>query len=225
MRETINLATYSKRNQYRWFSTFSDPTYGFDVDMDVDRLVRLAKERKDSFFPYFLYLVTKGVNAIPEMRLRVVKGQLYRYDTIHPTWTVMTDSGVYLNVGMEMIEDFPSFYKAVKTLDDKSKTVIPSDALDNYVVGDGFNVIYATCIPFLKILAVKHPTPANNPESSSVPRILWDQYRLEGNGHYHLTLNITVSHALVDGFPLGRCFQEIQRYLDDPKLFLTGLKN
>jgi chloramphenicol O-acetyltransferase len=114
MREAIDLAAYPKRNQYRWFSTFPDPTYGFDVDMDVNQFVLLVKERKESFFPYFLYFLTKGVNAIPEMHLRVVQGNLYRYEAIHPTWTVMTQSGVCLNVGMEAIEPFPAFYRAVK---------------------------------------------------------------------------------------------------------------
>ena len=56
-REEIDLKTYPKRNQYAWFSTFPDPTYGFDVDIDVDSVVRLAKSRGDSFFPYFFFLV------------------------------------------------------------------------------------------------------------------------------------------------------------------------
>jgi hypothetical protein len=53
-RTEIDLLTYPKRNQYAWFSTFPDPSYGFDVDIDVDSVVALAKSRGDSFFPYFL---------------------------------------------------------------------------------------------------------------------------------------------------------------------------
>lgn len=35
-----------KHKQYMWFSTFSNPCYGFDVKMDVTKLVEYTKETK-----------------------------------------------------------------------------------------------------------------------------------------------------------------------------------
>jgi chloramphenicol O-acetyltransferase type A len=220
MRKEIDLSIYRKRNQFAWFSTFPDPSYGFDVDIDVDEVVKMAKEKGQSFFPYFLYLVVKGVNSVPELRMREVNGKVYLYDLIHPTWTVMTESGVYENTGMKMEWDFPKFYRKVKVLTDRAKKMEPSDELDAFPICDKPEVIYSTCVPFLSIKGMTHPTPSNNHDSLSVPRILWDQYRREGDGRYHLTLNITVSHTLVDGFPLAACFNHIKEYCLNPK---TGL--
>ena len=59
MRKEIDMETYPKRNQYRWFSTFQDPTYGFDVDIDVNDLVLLTQKRKQSFFIYFYYIILR----------------------------------------------------------------------------------------------------------------------------------------------------------------------
>src|SRR5574344_1457206 len=100
----IYLATYPNRNQYAWFSTFPDSTYGFDVD--VEAVVALAKTRGDSFFPYFFYLVMKGVHSVNELHLREEKGHVFRYEALAPTWTVMSEAGIYNNVGCEMTFDF-----------------------------------------------------------------------------------------------------------------------
>lgn len=210
MRKEIDMTTYPKRNQYNWFRTFDDPTYGFDVDIDVNEVALLAKERKQSFFPYFYYIILRAVSKVDEMRLREVDGKVYLYDDINVTFTVMTDSGVYQNAGMPMDWDFNSFYKKMRALIDEVKHLPPSDELDRYPECSSPNCLYLSSLPVLSIKGMKHPTPARNYDSLSVPRILFDKYELKQDGRYHLTLNITVSHALVDGFPLARCFNYIK---------------
>lgn len=53
-----------------------------------------------------------------------------------------------------------------------------------------------------------------NKASQCIPRICWGKY-IEKDGKYELTLNITVSHIFVDGFPLSRTFNKIQELLDN----------
>ena len=33
------------QGQYRWFKTFDNPCYGFDVKMDVSEVVKCSKEK------------------------------------------------------------------------------------------------------------------------------------------------------------------------------------
>ncbi len=220
-RTEIDLLTYPKRNQYAWFSTFPDPSYGFDVDIDVDAVVKLAKSRGDSFFPYFFFLVMKGVMSVKEMRMREEKGHIFLYDVLHPTWTVMSTSGVYMNVGCPMKNDFASFYHDVKTLTDQAKNLEPNGELNQDPIIDFPNVVFSTCLPQLEIVGMKHPTPSGNHDNLSVPRICWDKYRKEADGRYHLILNITVSHTLVDGFPLASCFNQIKKDCLAPEAILA----
>lgn len=210
MRKEIDMTTYVKRNQYNWFRTFDDPTYGFDVDIDVDEVVRLAKERHQSFFPYFYYIILRAVSKVDEMRMREVDGKVYLYDVINPTFTVMTDYGVYQNAGVEMDWNFDNFYKNIRSIIDEVKKLPPSDNLDRFPVCSQPNCLYTTCIPILSLKAMKHPTPSKNHDSLSIPRICFDKYEFKNDKRYHLTLNITVSHTLVDGFPLARCFNYIK---------------
>ena len=94
MYKVIDLDNFKKRKQYNWFKTFSNPCYGLNVKMDVTEVVKYSKETKTSFFINVLYLITIGLNSVEEMRLREVDGEIRLYDTINPTFTVMTNSGV-----------------------------------------------------------------------------------------------------------------------------------
>lgn len=221
MRKEIDLKTYKKRNQYFHFSKFPDPSYGLDVDIDVTNIVLYKEKKHTSFFPIFLYLLTKAINSVYELHLREVEGHIYYYDQIEPTWTVMSESGVYINVGCPFHEDFLTFYKDVTELNNKAKKMDPNDHLDISPLCTEPNVIFASCLPLLSVLSFHHPTPSGDHDNLSIPRILWDKYKKHPDGTYHVTLNITTSHTLVDGFPLANAFLKMQELCNT----LEGLPN
>lgn len=207
MYQVIKYQDLKKRKQYDWFKTFANPCYGFDVKMDVTKVVEYSKKTNTSFFINVLYLVTTGMSMIEEMRIREVKGEIRLYDKINPTFTVMTDLGIYENSGFEMIDDYQGFYNKAKEVIEKVK--YQTFIKDTYNDSNLFNDYYITCIPWLSLEGMTHPLCDNNFESSSVPRICWDKYRLE-NDKYIMLLNITVSHCFVDGYPLSKAFEAIQ---------------
>ncbi len=215
MRKEIDLKTYKKRNQYYYFSKFPDPTYGLDVDIDVTNLLKYKKEKNVSFFPLFLYFLTKAINSVYELHLREVEGKIYYYDFIEPTWTVMSNSGVYINAGCNFNEDIDTFVKNVTELNKKAKAMDPDDELNTSPLCSAPNVILASCLPILHVKSFRHPTPSGNHDSLSIPRVLWDKYEKGVDGRYHLTLNITLSHALVDGFPLANVFLKLQELINN----------
>ncbi len=219
MPKEIDRNTYQKRNLYSWFKKYGESEYGFDVDRDVTDIVLLSKERKESFFEYFFFAVRKGVNSIKERKIRLVKDKAYLYETINPTRTVRTKQGVYQNTGFLREDTFSSFQKSCrKTIERAKKREINGD-LNRFPICEQPNVVYATCIPLLNFKGRTHPTPTGNQEALSVPRICWGKYYLGLDKRYHVTLNITVSHLFVDGYPLANCFNQIQEYLSDSTLY------
>lgn len=206
MYKVIDLKTYPKRKQYNWFSTFSNPCYGIDVEIDVTKLVKYSKETKTSFFVNFLYLVTKSMNCIDELRLRVEENEIRLYDVINPSFTVMTNSGVFENASVEWNDNFNDFYKNTKEIIEKIK--VQEKVKDEYN-SERYNYYYMTCLPWLDYKSMTHPIPSGNVVSYSVPRVCWGKYTLKED-KYSLVLNITVSHALVDGYPLSQAFLLIQ---------------
>lgn len=212
MYQVIKYENLKKRKQYDWFKTFSNPCYGFDVKMNVTKVVDYCKRTNTSFFINILYLVTIGMSKIEEMRLREVDGEIRLYDQINPTFTVMTKLGIYENTGFEMIDDYKLFYNKAKEVIEqvKNQTFIK----DTYNDSNLFNDYYITCVPWLSMEGMTHLLCDNNYESSSVPRVCWDKYRLE-NDKYVILLNITVSHCFVDGYPLSMVFKNIQDNFDN----------
>lgn len=110
MYKVLKVEELENPSQYKWFRTFANPCYGMNVKVNVSEVVKASKANGTSFFANTLYLVTKALNSVPEMRMREVRGEIRLYDVINPTFTVMTDSGKFANAGFKMIEDYKGFY-------------------------------------------------------------------------------------------------------------------
>lgn len=207
----IKVEELKKINQYNWFKQFSNPCYGFNVKMDVTNVVKYSKETKTSFFINTLYLVTSALNQIDEMRIRVVNDEIRLYDEINPAFTVMTKAQIFENTGFVMIDNYNEFYNKAHQVIESVKN--QTNVKETYNDSKLFNEYYITCIPWLSIEGMSHPLIDNDYESLTVPRICWDKYR-EENDKQVMTLNITVNHMFVDGYPLSKTFNKVQEYFD-----------
>lgn len=210
MRE-IELLNWDRIKTYEWFKDFSNSTYGMNVRMDVTTLVKYAKQNNESFFIDLLYIVLKGLNSVEEMRMRLVDDKPVIFDDINPAFTVMTKTGTFENVRHQNNSVFKEFYKI-----SSEKIEIAKEQLeikkDDYNPKDCYNEYYITCVPWVDFTEFNHPIP-DDIASQCIPRICWGKY-VEKDGKYELTLNITVSHIFVDGFPLATVFNKIQEYLN-----------
>ena len=207
----IDLTTWNRYKQFKWFNSFTNPTYSINKELDVTSLVNYVKENNKSFFVCFLYILTTGLNSVPEMRIRYVEGKIVMYDDIDPAYTVMTDAGTFENVTSKNEHSFQKFYDTVKHDVDNAKH--KTKVKDTYNENKLFNEYYITCLPWLDFASVTHPIP-DDKESLSVPRVCFGKYH-KVNDNYKMMLNITVSHAFVDGYPLSQVFINIQNYLDN----------
>ena len=209
----INPNNWNRYSAYKWFSTFSNPTYGFNVKIDVTNIVKYSKKTKTSFFINFMYVINRSLNEIEPFRLRIVKDKIRLYDYIDPTWTVRVEHlDTFDNARGKYFKEYDKYYKYNKEITEKMKK--QSEIKKSYNDGEDYSDYYITCIPWLSYLSMSHPIPDNDSSSSSVPRICWDKY-IEEKGRYNLILNITVSHALVDGKSLSDAFNLIQEYTND----------
>lgn len=213
----IDLSTWGRKSVYDYFGTFSNPCYGFNVEMDITSLVKKVKERKTSFFIDMLYLVYLGLESVEAMRTRIVNDEVVVYDTINPSYTVMTDLGFFENAGVKATHDYQEFYRRVH--EDVEQTKTKGFIKDSYNDSKLMDDYYITCIPWLSFESMTHPLPDNDPSNSSVPRVCWGKY-YEKDGRYKIMLNITVSHQLTDGKELSDTFLAIQSNFDQADILL-----
>ncbi len=211
--QVIDVAAWDRRVTYEWFNAFSNPCYGVTVDMDVTELVAFAKEKGRSFFACMSYVILQGMETVDELRMRIREGQPVIYDSLAPSYTVMTDKGMFVNVRQPIGGSMEEYCALCRQTIDRIKSGTDYVPDESYNPGDAWNEVYLTSVPWLSLDGMTHPIPDER-SSQSVPRVCFDRWR-EENGRKKMKLNITVSHALVDGYPLCRGFQAIQERLDD----------
>ena len=212
--KVIDVKNWIRRIQYERFSTFSNPTYGFCVRIDVTDVVKFSKETRSSFFANFLYVITRVHNECEELRLRVLEsGEVVLFDQIDPDFTVKTEDHCFNNAGFTYTRDYKTFYKLCReTVDANSKCMNTNREYNT----KKYNCFYCSCLTSIDILSMVHPIKNGDEVSSSVPRIFWDKY-IEEDEKYYLNLNFTVSHALVDGEDLSKAFNLVREYCKDFK--------
>ena len=207
----LDVESWGRLETYKWFKSFRNSTYCMNVKMDVTSIVHRAREKKESFFIIMLYAVLKGLNSVDEMRMRIVNGKPVIFDDINPAFTVMTKAGTFENVRHLNYKSFKDFYAVSSENIEKAKQQSKLK-IEDYNPENVYNEYYITCVPWVDFTEVKHPIP-DDIASQCIPRVCWGKYK-ETNGKYELTLNITVSHIFVDGFPLSTVFNNIQEYLN-----------
>ncbi len=213
MQKEIDVNNWNRKKHYEWFKTFDNPCYGMNVKMDVTNLVKYTKEKDYSFFICMLYIVLNGMNSVEEMRIRLINDKVILFDDINPSYTIMTEKGNYENVRHENVKEFKEFYNIAKKIIEEAKKGF--ETIETYNLEGTYNEYYITCTPWTDFLSMSHPLPTDK-ASLSVPRICWGKYT-ENNNKYELTLNITVNHMFVDGYPLCKVFNNIQDMLNDLK--------
>lgn len=208
----IDLENSNRQKTFDWFKSFSNSTYSMNVRMDVTNLVKYVKQNNYSFFIGLLYVVVKGLNSIEEMKMRLVDDEPVLFETINPAITVMTKSNTFENVRFKYNDDYSKFYKIAHEEIEKAKNQTQLKKGD-YNPKNSYDEYYITCVPWVDFTEVNHPIP-DDKSSQCIPRICWGKYN-ESNGKYELTLNITVSHIFVDGYPLSMAFNNIQELLNN----------
>ena len=213
----IDVASWDRKSHYEWFSAFADPSVAFDVKMDITELLAWCKSRGVSSFAALMYIVTESINGEEAFRLRVLGEDVVLVDYANVAYTIMVNEDTFVNCRARLNRGFRAYCEDVEA--NRVKFSDSNYVQDEYNDVSVVNDIYCSCVPWLNFTSVRQPVPDHIPESRSIPRACWGKYVKEGDRTY-VTLNITASHALVDGLNMSRVFSAIQAGFDDPQKFV-----
>lgn len=68
---TVDMSRESRRDQFAYFQTLSNPYVGVTVQVDVTELAVWCRESGTSFFLAVLYAAVRAANGVPELRRRI----------------------------------------------------------------------------------------------------------------------------------------------------------
>ena len=176
----VNMAEDPRSGQFAYFRAMADPWAGITVPVDITAFYNALDGRP--FFLSFLYALTRAANAVPELRRRLLNGQVIEFDRCCPSYTAMKDSGVYVyclvDSGLLPYETFLTDGKRRQAEALRGDELVES--------GDPLSNFFGSCVPWLAYTQLKHP--ATGPDDSN-PRFSWGKFT-EQNGR--ITLPVTV---------------------------------
>ena len=73
---TIDMQTWSRRQHFELFSTYTYPHFGLSANVDLTAFYPAVKQRGYSLTVAIVYLLARASNAIPEFRYRIRDGEV-----------------------------------------------------------------------------------------------------------------------------------------------------
>ena len=202
----VDINTWNRKVAYNNFINYTDPVFSVSTRLDVTELLDFCKTENKSFFPTFLYIVSKCVNEVPEMKMRIVNDEVVQFDTVNPSYIVICENDELATHLTGYQEDYEIFYNLARTEIDELKQSNPRD-----FNGDlRYDCFFVSCLPWTDMVSVKNPYNLADKSQTSIPRITWGKYVPNGNGRYEMGFDISAHHALIDGKQVADVFEKIR---------------
>ncbi len=216
----IDIEHWNRRITYQNFIGYTNPACSVTSRLDVTELVSFCKQYDKSFFACFLYLVTRCVNEVEELRLRLSDGDVVLYDWTTPSYILLREDEALTTCASEVGKDFPEFYQTVEQ-DIQSAM---SSAENNFNKTFVLSRFYVSCLPWVDLVSVNNPYHLDDQAATSIPRITWGKYVKNEADRLEMGMDISVHHALADGLHIAKVFRNLSEILKNPAEFILGGK-
>ncbi|MCH7411610.1 chloramphenicol acetyltransferase [Belliella sp. DSM 111904] len=206
MKHLINQEHWNRKEHFAFFSEFEEPFYGINVKIDCTHAYAAAKEKGQSFFLYYLYRSLKTVNEIENFKYRIIDQDVYLFDQIDVSCTIMREDGLFAYAHMDYYEDEEEFIRYANIEIAKvqqATTLMPSE----YAV----NEIHFSAIPWVDFSSISHARKFSRPDSS--PKISFGKV-VTADEKKWVSVSIHVHHGFVDGYHLGLFVNRLQELMN-----------
>lgn len=207
MKHTVDVETWERKELFEFFSGFSEPFWGITVNVDVTVAYRKAKEKKFSFFLYYLYQSLRAANHTKEFHYRIEDGLPVYYSVINGSSTVDRSNGTFGFSYFEFKETFAEFSVLAKAeiARVQSTTKLMPEKVDN-------SLIHYSSVPWFSFTSVSHARHFGF--ADSCPKITFGKV-FEQDSKLLMPVAIHGHHALMDGFHAGKFLDIFQRLLSE----------
>jgi chloramphenicol O-acetyltransferase type A len=210
----IDLETWARREHFEVFRTFDIPHFNICANVDLTTFYSFVKQHGISLNLATVYVLTRAANAVPEFRYRIRGEEVVEHEIVHPSSTIMGKGDVFSFCTMEYHENFPDFAatnaEKIALVQERPRLLGEDQGRDD--------LLFMTAIPWVSFTSFMHPLifPVD-----SVPRFAWGKVFEEGKS-LKMPLSVQAHHAVMDGLHMGRYFEIVQEYFQQPKSALGG---
>ena len=204
MKQKLNLDTWNRKEHFLFFKQMEEPFFGITTTIDCSNAYDKAKELNISFFTYYLHKTLVAANAIENFRYRIIDDEIYIFDTIDASATILREDKTF---GFSLIE----YSNNINDFAEITKTEIARIQNTTGLFTRDFqeNLIHFSALPWLNFTSFSHARSFTFPDSC--PKISFGKMMIE-NGKKTMSMSVHVHHGLMDGYHVSQFvnyFQEL----------------
>ncbi|WP_258561840.1 CatA-like O-acetyltransferase [Chryseobacterium chendengshani] len=185
----IDLKSWKRKEHFEFFSKMANPYFGFTTEVDCTKAYDSSKADNHSFFATYLHKSMCAVNAVAELKLRILNNQIVSYDTIHAGTTIGRIDETFGFAFIHFSEDFETFNKELqKEIGEVQHST--GIRMNNGELGK--DLIRHSTIPWNSFSALLHPTSLDKTES--VPKITFGKFSIK-DGKKFLPVSVEAHHV------------------------------
>jgi chloramphenicol O-acetyltransferase type A len=206
MTQKLNLETWNRKEHFLFFNQMEEPFFGVTITIDCTKAYEKAKDLGVSFFTYYLHKTLTAVNSIEPFRYRIEDNEIYIYDRIDASATIMREDKTFGFSQIEYAEDFNKFAEIT------SKEIARIQTTTGLFTRDfDANLIHFSALPWINFTSFSHARSFTFPDSC--PKISFGKM-MDENGKKIMAMSIHVHHGLMDGYHVGEFVKLFQELMD-----------
>ena len=206
----IDLRSWSRGEVFYYFSQMAPTGYSLTAELDITQMHRLLKSEKRKFFPAYLWLVTRMLNAQMEFKMAEVDGKLGYYNVLTPLYAAFhEDSHTFSLMWTSYDDSFAAFYESYQA--DQAQYGKCHRLLAKEGQLPPLNAYTVSCvpwIPFQHFAVHSYERKAYYFPSVEAGKFYWRGEKLV------MPLSITCHHAATDGWHISRFLKDLQEEAD-----------
>ena len=207
MKQKLDLNSWNRKEHFLFFKQMDEPFYGITTTIDCTQAYTKAKSLGVSFFSYYLHKTLSAVNAVENFRYRIIENEVYIFDVIDASATVMREDKTFGFSYMPFTENINEFTQIVQTEIERMQTTTGVFTREYPE-----NLIHFSALPWINFTSLSHARSFSWPDSC--PKISYGKL-LDEKGTKSMPISVHVHHGLADGYHVGLFLEKLQQFMNE----------
>ena len=132
----VDMSREPRQAQFEYFSRLPSPHASVTVNCDITHLRQRCKEQGYPFFLSLLYCAVNAANSVPQLRRRLVDGQVVEYETCFSSHTVALEDDSYCYCEIDCAKPFGEYlpYAVSQVEQAKEAKLLSEQTVDSKIV-------------------------------------------------------------------------------------------
>ena len=207
MKHKIDLTNWNRKEHFEFFNKMEEPFFGVTVSIDCTAAYKKAKQIGVSFFTFYLHKTLCAVNQLENFRYRIDNNEVYIFDHINASSTVLRADATFGFSLMEFDANIAVFSQNAATEIQRVKST--SGLFTREFSTD--NLIHFSALPWINFTSFSHARSFTF--ADSCPKISFGKM-IEINNTKTMSMSVHVHHGLIDGYHVGQFIDLFQSLMN-----------